>query len=355
MDFINDRSNSQLSVLKSIIPEAAELCKAAGMDDETLESLPPSAFAGIGQFPIHTKAATELSCYYFWLNRPQMPSSTAEFVEGRLKKAATELGIDYAATEEDFKNRSTGPVKWAFSTVLADGEPVKLYPLSGRTSVKQAAEHFYSNRTRYPYSWRIKIAAEILKTAEECGLPSNEISHYDYLLRAANKGISSTKQAAEEVRIRACMVGGEAGQDLLKLAAMILEQPLDYDRHVKYAELLAQTDEAGGLTKFYGTRLNMPEDVLFATHIDLLKQALDSTVELANGRLISAEQLANLPLEKVAEAVGDNLTQALGGPTIGVGLEQLKAALVKLTPQDADTVCLFVPKEASIARSLNLL
>ena len=151
------------------------------------------------------------------------------------------------------------------------------------------------------------------------------------------------------------MIGGEVAQDLCKAAEIIADQELDHDSLMKYAADLAQIDETSGFTHLYGHSLSFPEDVMFAVDAATVKSALADTIELANGQLLNSDQVEQLPWAKISEALGDSLTDAIGGPTIINDVQQLKQALTKLSEEDADIVCLFVPNKSSALQGLAAL
>jgi len=345
MDFVKDANKAQLLKIASLVGLPEFVKQATCESEETLKKLPPSAFAGIREFPIHTKSACWLSCHYFFLNRNKMRKERAEFIEKRLKAAADKWCLSYNRMKQKFeeaqKQKAEKPsTKWAL-VVERDGQPFKLYPVSTRDQLIRSARHFYEHRTKYPYEYRRKIASAILDAASE--YVDIVLPHEDYLWQASGRGAAAPEKVAHAFLLRARLVDGELRKGLYKFAAEVCREPFETRRQRKYAKLLADIDEEAGLTDLYDQGLPLPEETLFSQTLKEAKELVDSAVVLSNGCVLTTEQIEAMPLMKAAEAVGGPLLETFCRD-IHPDMHTIKKALEQLNQDDANTLMLFAPK-----------
>jgi len=340
---------SRLTALDTIIPVPEFVKQAAERKEEARDQLPLSAFAGIGrQYPVDSKASTWLSCCEFVKKAGNLTDGRFMYIEGRLSKAAADYGLDFDAIRNQYAaaSRIEKPAdeKWALVVENDLGEKIRLYPLPNRESLKAAAEHFYTNRFRYPYEWRRKIAREIL--SELGSYDDVLVAHEDYLHKAAGYGFCSPYRASLAFAVRAKLLESDMAETMEKFATSICMEKLSAEQIRKYCGLLALVDEAMGLTDLYTEALPMPEEIFFSESAKSAQELIESSIRLSNGEVVTVEQLKRTPLVKAAQAIGGNTVSRLMGGHLLPDMDIVKQALSELLPHEADTFCLFVPEES---------
>ena len=221
-------------------------------------------------------------------------------------------------------------------------------------SVKLAGEWLYANRFNYPYPWRFTAARNILKTAQDyndrfargekiagaaIGATEFEPETLAYLERAAGLGIVHPMQAAEKVARRVFMLGKQH-DDIREKLAMIATELKDETlvspaKLRKLAEIIDGVDRETGLALHYADGVDMPEEMFFDILEKDAEAILDSHVTLTTGNSYPVGMLAQLPLEKLAEVIGQESIREVLGFDGQIDLPKLASVLASLPRPDA--------------------
>jgi hypothetical protein len=365
IDFLSDSNQQQMYMLDRLygLPEFVK--NAAFESTDALTGLPDSSFADPRRrkFPCHTKAATWLANAYFQQSRGAYPKDEATFVQGRITKYASHWKIQSlvnafntvhaklaSANSPDLQDKD-----YALVAVTEDGQKVRRMPINNPVNIKHAGEFLYANREKYPYSWRKTAARNILKAASEWGhkAAENDISAQselmftrfnddtaDYLERASGFGITHPRRAAEKIASRVMMLGSNH-KDIQTKLAHIATTLKDMDivkpeQLQKLAEIVDRVDIQTGLNHHYTDGVDMPEDIFFSVLEKEAAMADLQHVVLTTGTVIDLMDLAGLPLNKVAEIMGDEFKEAVQSESgMYVDLEKFAEVIPTLPRCDA--------------------
>ena len=342
MDFSHDENKTQFLAVCDIFGLPEYVKSAVAEEQEDLSTLQPSAFAGIREYPVHTKAATWMSCAYFTMNEDQLHRNEREFVKSRLEKCAKEWGVDFSGIQKDYCVATAvhEPVKYALVEKDQSENEVKLCPIDTREDVRAAASWLYDNRTKLPYSWRNKIAKAVINEAGD--YDGILLPHIDYLNKAAGYGASAPEDIATALAARSRMIDDQQIQDaIMKVAGDLQPRKFNYEAQQKFASLLADIDEGFGITRFYNSFLPLPEETVCGLTAKEASEIVNTSLVLANGRVVTDSALDAMPLHKVAAAIGGAFFETIES-TVLPSPSFVKQAVSKLNSDDADTLCLFV-------------
>jgi hypothetical protein len=322
-----------------------EFFSMEGLDEEAKKELPLHAFAGYNKdFPIHTKSAAWLSAQYFFIGEDDLGAAERELVEENIKSAAEDWGLDFKRMREEFQSSYKEAQRKDTDHLLELGE-LKLYPTPNKESTIKAAEHFYSNRHKYPYAWRREIAKNLRSRANDFELIIPE-PYNDYIQKAAGLGASTPEHAAEALVLRAQRINDEKVKEaVLNLAVGVHESSWSYKSNTELTKLAAEMDEFYGLHRHYGDDLDLPEEEFFSQSLNSVKQAASKYLTLSNGREYHDDELAGLDIVKAAEFIGGEFEENLSGSFIKPTLRAIKQAAASLDENDARLFELFVDRE----------
>jgi len=309
------------------------------LEKEAASQLDDELFADIArrQFPLDSQGNTWLSAAYFVRGRDDFKPKTAEFIEGRIKAAASIHGIadDVAPFFAAVKTAELLPEddddNYALVTRDAAGTVIdRRYPIFDEHGIKLAVDYFSVNRSRYPLGIRRRIATGICKKAETLGV---EVP--DFVSREAGKGLPVRQIMMDELLARAKMTkDAEAATLLANVNELVaaagpedLLPVLD-----KIAEVVDSVDRLNNFTRFYGSKLLSPADFIFVLPEKTAQDFTSDAVPLAD-YTFSLSKLATLDPEVFA-VLGDDLVDELTGEGAKLDVNKLAAILPSLPRPD---------------------
>jgi hypothetical protein len=271
-----------------------------------LEEKPDSAMASNAyvdrerEYPVHNKSSCFISNARYW-DRSIVDDNADPQIGQELLKAAGFWGIlEHVKTY--VLEPITYQVKKAQDAAMDDNNfavvqgNTKLFPVIDGETAQMAAIKFAQSKDKLPLSWRRQGANNLLEK-----LATYEVSDqvpeqvFDYLQRAAGRGISTASHLAQVMHKRANILAGtkrsKVATYLREAADKVGSQASSRGLCEKTASLLDQVDRATGLFKRYGDDLDTPE---IDCHAILLKQAhelLNGYVKLASGNYYTLEDI----------------------------------------------------------------
>ncbi len=285
------------------------------------------------QYPCHTKVAT--FCSAMEAEELDAPSE--------IKAEISKFAAFWAITEDVEAARSAlaNSKKQASIDELSDSDfalvqmageaKVRKYAAFDRQSVVESAIAFHDNRHKYPLAWRKEAAIQLLSRADkhDAVLPT----YVDqYLNKAAGFGLA-TEEAIDSALIsrinRAPKTASEDTEKLIEIMSSVAENPdLCYDGETVQDMLSCMDayDRHHKLAQYYGSDVELPEEVLVNTEPELAKIAGcgDRVVRLVNGTSVDVHHLT----ADVLNAVDEKLA--------AMSQEKLAAVLPTLPKPDAD-------------------
>lgn len=362
-DFYDDLNLQQLYAFEHLTG-VPEFVKSASPDPTSIAALPSEAFADPAhrKFPCHTKAATWLANAYFQHSKGFYSANETRQIESRLKKHAGYWKIANLLDQFNTKwekmaafNEPKELPNDQYALVFKLGEQtIRRMPMPTPASVKAAAEYLFANRQQYTYPMRKMAARRILKKAIEfddmykkgeleSAAPSTRFSPetQNYLERAAGFGMTHPALVAEKIAQRVLMVRAKQPEIGAKLAELSLEladrESTTPEELSKLAEVIDAVDRDTGLYGYYHQGVDMPEEFLFDVLEKDAADVLDSQVVLTTGNTYPLGLLMQLPVEKIAEVMGNDFIDAVS--TAG-SLDANKVAEIVPTLPRTDAVLL---------------
>jgi len=378
MDQTEDLNGQEIHRINSIYPLPAFVKSASQRDICGDDDVAPHQYADLSRrrYPCHTGAATVMSSIFFHEKRAEMSVGQADLVESRLMHAAQFHGVADQVTEMKEKVAaarrydSTELPDSDFAVVFDDGQGQRErhYPMRNIGEVKAAADWLAEYRDQLPYADRNKFATKILQKRAAFGADLPE--HIDMLEKMAGLGVCSGKQAAEIIRTRIKAAGNthqpsELQQELEKLARLC-EESSDSIRHysvlTKIAAVVDQFDRETGLNRRYDNVIQRPEE-LFAVTEKLAAELSDDLVgSPLSGNYYKKADLQRLPVNDLADALGDDFTDEVAPAGAWVDTEKLASIVPTLPRGDielfdevaaASGVEPFAVKSASFGRAIS--
>lgn len=290
-------------------------------------------------YPCHSSAATWMSALWFAEKRAEFDAKTASMIEERIMSAANYFGIAGAVNDTTEKVAAAGVASlnalqdedFAIVWRADSGMVERHWPLRNATEVKFAAEHFYKHRDEFIFTDRYKIANKILDKAVAYNADVSDAE--GCLDTAAGRGICAVKVAADLLRERAQLVKrthAELGDELVKLAELVEESPLESAREEFRLKLAAVVDQCDRDTKLYRMYddggLLRPEDVLFAVTEKVARDFMSGHVETTTGNVYDLADLEKLAVDDIRAALGDDFADAVSAG--GVYTDRAKLAAI---------------------------
>lgn len=286
---------------------------------EAEQSLQSNQFADpvSRRYPIHTKAATWVSCLYFFGDRANGVTwdgaRAPEAVQDRLEKAAAvyKLLPDLRDLQGRIKEASTIPSSlpenaFALAETFA-GKRVLRLPINNEAAIRKSASMFITNRDSYPLAWRKKAARALLVAMSDKDVRVDE-PVLDCVVKAACLYRRPTEEVISSL-IRRYYVADEKTREMTaKVASAILSGRTDFE---ELAEALDQADTATHADTYYGDAFQRPEEMLFAGVPRTAKQASADVVTLTSGSAYRAGDLLKAGA-RAFQAVDDVYAAALG-------------------------------------------
>jgi hypothetical protein len=339
IDFYRDINQQQLYAIDKLygLPEFVK--KAEVEAPSEVAALPSQVYADTRRriFPCHTKAATWLAQAYFCAAKPTYNTYEAALVQERITKSAEYWGIrglieGFRKSWAKLASEERGDISDADHALVVEweGQKVRRMPMPNALSVKLAGEYLHANRAKYPYTWRKAAARKILARALHYdGLAAKGVkvagmelgpTHFDpetqnYLERAAGFGVTHPAKVAEKLAARVIMLGKRHSAVREKLAMMAKaaaeSDHLKPQALQKLAELVDLFDRETGLCNRYHEGVELPEEMFFDVLAKEAEAALESHVVLTTGNVYPLGVFLQVPLEKIAAALGNEFSNAV--------------------------------------------
>jgi len=306
VDQYNDPCNQKLVKLASEI-KLPEQVLEINLDSKEIEKLASSKFAWpeARLFPIHTPEDTLLSSLYF-LEKSASLGSYAPKIEDRIQAAVISHNIEEPYLDILQQKSDTAMYKKASDLeeyALNDGA-FGVLPITDPDSVLKSAEHLEENSLNLGYQLSKQASEAIMSKAEYFGVDLDKYARINAY--CGQRGIDFEK-AAEYMIYRA----KRAPSNLLKesmarmtQAVMVLPE-LDIDFE-KVAEFIDTYDKISG-TDSLVRRGNIPDGYNTIFNSPLLTKLAGVTLA---GNEYSEEDFKSLPVEKWAEALGEDFVKA---------------------------------------------
>ncbi len=315
------------------------------------EQLAPTEYADPLRklYPCHTKAAVWTSAAFFFENQSQFPPMRATTIEDKIVKAAEIFGIkeNVIKLKEDIQTSKVDDInqlpneKFAYIKENEDGSFNRSYPLRNAIETKQAAEYFMQYRDEFPWADRNRFAMNVLRAAEEYGASISDIRNE--LEKSAGQGLCSASDVVKAMQQRAraaklTAATAPLADNLVKLAAMVEQNPNSLlQRQHMLVELLDDVDRRAGWANRYASDFSRPEDVVFGV---TEKSASDLASRLIGnpftGNYYQVDALSQLPVNKIAEVMGEDMAEAVSAGGVYIDTEKLAAVIPTLPRTDAN-------------------
>lgn len=312
---------------------------AAVHTPEELQAFPPKDFADpVGrQLPVRTKAATWTSHLEF-LSRPS--DFQDEEIRQRLRKAAAfwGIGLDCLDIEHNLHKAAEAARPTEADYALAQqlmATPVRMFPIRDASEVKQGAEELHKTRFQLPWLWRKQAAVRLLWRSNE--LDIEDLPHKEYLEKAAGYGAGDTQKVATCIRNRAFRhKNAEIRDKLLQLYDEVANgDRVNCSEMEKIALHIDQTDRAGGLHKFYGRGVELPEEVCFEQTFSKMAAERENSIGLTNGTVLHKDELSKRAAEDFA-ALGEDFVAQIKNDEGKIDPEKAAEILPTLPLPDAN-------------------
>lgn len=362
VDYYADTNHQQLYALEHLygVPQFVKSATVEGNED--LKNIPSESFGDPTRrkFPCHTKAATWLANAYFQLSRNAYSKEEQGMIQDRLEKRASYWSIRGIVDRfnTNFKkmampSENVADKDWGLIVTTDSGEVIRRFPMPNAISVKMAGEHLYANRMQYPYEWRKTAARKILAKAAEyderaargekvAGVLLNQTRFTDeaerYLYRAAGLGMNHHLKVAEKVAQRVYMIGkNNPYAPKLAAVATTLRDRSNWtaDELMKVAQILDGVDQECGLHSEYASGVDMPEEICFDVLAKDAEAILDDHIRLVTGNAYPIGLLATLPLEKISQVLGQEISDSVMATDGSVDLEKFAELCPTLPRPDA--------------------
>lgn len=319
-DATDDRSHRTLFKLAKLVDFPQFVKEAEELDTADLSKMPQAVFADPvnRKFPCHTKAATWLSQLYFLESRHLYPTKVANAVQDRITKNAAYFAIEgqtkEAASKWEAHNTPTDFVDDYAMTFEYKGETKHALPINNAENVKAAADRLSNNVQKYPFELRQVAARKILRNASKYEVKlANETE--EYLYKAAGYGMTTPDRAAEKLGLRTLMMPKSAGDMRIRMAKLTKSvsqmQEIPLSELTKLANIVDRVDTECGFHHHYAEGVDTPEEIFFELTEKKASTAKDDFIQLTTGSLIPVDSLPDLPLDKIAAAVGEDFLKAI--------------------------------------------
>jgi hypothetical protein len=323
-----------------------DYCKAASLEQRCgSEGLPPTAFARPSrrEYPQHTPAAVWWSAAFFFDKQAVDPDHDAVQVEQSLVRAAKHFGIlpDLHTLSQTVKRAHTNDLdvlpdsEFALVLVSSEGQRRRLYPLRNPLEVTKAAEYFQKFRHEFEAADRRTIATKILNRAQEVG--GRLGASADLLTKSAGLGVAPVEEVTAAIRSRALELAaiGQTTEaaEIEKLAAQFETHP---EALYHYATQSSLIDTLDAIDRAYQLKLPLAEDVVCGITEKAASEAYDALVLLLSGTAYRKADLAGVPLEKLADYLGQDFASAVSAANAFLDLEKLACVLPTLPLNDAE-------------------
>jgi hypothetical protein len=231
----------------------------------------------------------------------------AEMIKNLTEQTKQAAAVEPEAEEEDYPVRS--PEEWA-----------------------KAASWLQRNAYCISVPDRQKLAAKLIKTAQEFGLPEPD----DKMYKHAGVGMCDPQKAAYEFLRRSELIGSskigeakkraEAVKDLQKFAALIATQPTtasSSEWQLKLAAFAQFIDNEYDLSKHYGSYINEPDEITYGLSYKTAEHIHKRACALTNGNVFDSSEFTKLGAEALVNTFSPEFVKAV---TTGLEIDPVKLA-----------------------------
>jgi hypothetical protein len=304
---------------------------------EELRQLPDTCFADPVNryFTIHTPADTLLSAGYFFKQGHQR---FPEVVKERLTKAAYAHRIEdhflalarYLIAPLQKKAATQEASNYALLIKKPNGEVRGRYLVLDSEMLKQADVHFMRNYRKYPIGWRVTIAGNFAKKAEEYGLPV-EVLHPVTRAYSGDNHCASERAAVEIVKRGYVCRDLEGKRAYAKLAKLVQGEMHTKEARADMAAVVDKLDRATGMDRYYDSHFHDPYKAIF----NLTKEAADTVLSILDlgGDQFTRDELERVGLGTYAKILGKDFAKQATDAQGNLSFEKL-AAILPTLPRD---------------------
>lgn len=307
--------------------EFPDFVKTAGVDSLcTPPQQSPNFFADARdpfQFPCHSPAATVVSQVFFLNKQAEINPKIRPLIQQRLDhfssywrvKGATDLAKKRHAElhkEADVPDSAYALVQ------IAGNQKYRQHPVRNGLEVKAAAlwfrEYLPQLREEFPFPDRQKIAAKILKKAEDLGVKLDDVTEA-FLEKSAGHGMRPASKIAESFRNRVVAADrckADVAQAMNKMAELVENKPqafLEPNVTSGLAKSLDEFDREHGLLNKYSELLLSPEDAVFGVTYKQANAAIATACTTLTGSVYDKTEFSKLAFSDVADAFGDDIAR----------------------------------------------
>lgn len=287
-------------------PQAADFVKHADLNDDSVSTLPDSAFAWPDRrlFPIDTPENTVLSSLY----REKCAAVPIE-VDESLRKAVDIYGVNHLVQRQKV---AAAPPPIPDDEYLLPG--LKRLRVKTAEDVKVAEKLLLEQYPRLNIEDRAEGFINLVKKARDMGVSLEPATH-----RMAGMTVCSTKMAMDFIEARRCATKDPLFQTAYtKLAGAFQRGEInDREELIAAADALAKLDKLAGLEKHYDRDLPDPIRTVFNT-----EKVAEENLDIA-GRMIPLSKLAALPSSFWEDVVGPEMVKEITDKTGSVDSTKL--------------------------------
>lgn len=289
-------------------------------------------------FPTHSPAATWLSAAYFETKRADFRPADQAIIQQALTKAAAAWGIT-AAVEAVAKTAAAQ----AHDDLSARPDSDFLYvrdggrhlPVRNVEEVKAAAAWIETYRESWPMEDRRTMARRLLTKAAQLGADLGDQA--ESLAQTAGFGASPSATIARAFEARSqALEHRKIASELYAVARSLQGRRLSAEEREKAADALDRVDREYQLTGLYASGLVRPEAACFAVTEKRAEELLADLVTSPTGTTYRTEDLAQIPLDRVRDHLGDEFAEAVSGT--GPWVDRRKVATILPTSPRGDAV-----------------
>ena len=328
---LGDHTKEDFSRLCQLYPVPTYVKQAAVHDVfETPEGSTDFADKLGGDFPLHSKAATYVSCMYFFAKQASLSPQDVGRIADRLGEASRfwEIADDILTLQRahvklaEASRPSFDDDDYAFvSFDPSSGEKIRKLRIANTKEVRAAADWLLAHRDQLVYRDRRMMAERILHKQAQFGADLSDCR--GVLSTIAGQGLCDPNDAVRMLNDRASLLPkakSKIAQELRKCAAAIAEDanwlPTGDDLEF-IAATVDSVDRDCGLHLKYGSGVRRPEEILFQHRYDEIRDLYDGLVETKSGSLYKKADLLKLRPEEIRDVLGEDFAQHVCVTPIG--------------------------------------
>lgn len=321
LDQTTDTAGRRFHRLVQLYGEPPEFVQAARYDEawqvpsrlKAANSYADSVNLG---FPIHTSAATWLSCLYFTDAKSAMLERDRTRIERALERAAE--AFDIVTDVNRIKEAEAARVKaaaaelpdeqFAFIVTDADGHRHRALPMPDGPGVIKAANWVRDNVHTVDYATRQEVAERILERRQAIGVRLEDEDRR-FLEKQAGQALCSPTRLVKFLRLKAAQVPHfPAKRTLLTNLASEFEKHANLCHEATLVDDLVKTlyviDRDTGLNRRYDDGVSRPEEAVYSSALSDAKMAEECMVETSIGDVYDGRLLSRMSRTQLDDVFG---------------------------------------------------